>query len=176
MFNILLLGATGKTGRVIANELKNNNDVKLTIYVRNPQKLTNMDCSNISVKHGDILNMAKSIVKAMEDSSVQRIIWLTGMGIHNEIKGVRGKFLAILAKTRPEYVQAADLISSCGITYTLLRGPGLKDRNNSNYYLTDETQQPRKNNVDRVAIAKCVLDMILSQSGLGENQSLGITN
>lgn len=200
MFNILLLGATGKTGRVIANELKNNNDVKLTIYVRNPQKLTDMDCSNISVKHGDvldtlslkqvmkeqtiviasldgdILNMAKSVVKAMEDSSVQRIIWLTGMGIHNEIKGVRGKFLGILAKTRPEYVQAADLISSCGITYTLLRGPGLKDGNNSNYYLTDETQQPRKNNVDRVAIAKCVLDMIRSQSGLGENQSLGITN
>lgn len=198
--NILLLGATGKTGRVIAEELKSNSNVKLTIFVRNPQKLADMDCSDINVVHGDvlntsllkqtmkeqkvvvasldgdILNMAKSIIEAMKGSSVQRIIWMTGMGIHNEIKGVRGKFLGILAKKRPEYVQAADLISSCGITYTLLRDPGLEVGNNSTYYLTDETEQPRKNNVDRIAVAKCISDMIFNKNGLGENQSLGITN
>ena len=52
--NILLLGATGKTGRVIAKELKSNSNVKLTIFVRNPQKLHDMECSDINVVHGDV--------------------------------------------------------------------------------------------------------------------------
>lgn len=34
------------------------------------------------------------------------------MGIHHEIKGIRGMMLNQLAKKRPEYIEAADTIAA----------------------------------------------------------------
>ena len=60
---------------------------------------------------GDVLTMARNIVNALAVTSVKRIIWITGMGIHHEITGLRGAMLNMLAKKRPEYIEAADLIA-----------------------------------------------------------------
>lgn len=62
---------------------------------------------------GDVLTMAKNIVAALEKTSVKRIIWITGMGIHHEITGVRGMMLNMYARQRPEYIKAADTIAAC---------------------------------------------------------------
>lgn len=200
MKRVFLLGTTGATGKYIMAEFQNQSDTVLTAYVRNPAKMTELDSTNVNVVYGDVtdteklkkvmqeqdvvlaslkgdtLSMAKSIIGAMKDSPVSRIIWMTGMGIHHEIKGVRGKMLDLYAKSRPDYIQAADLIAACGVTYTLLRGPVLKNGSNDVYYLTTEDEQPRQKDVDRVAVAKYIADMVFSETGLGENQSLGITN
>lgn len=47
------------------------------------------------------------------------------MGIHHETKGLRGKMLDMLAKKRPEYIQAADTIAASEAITTLLRCPGI---------------------------------------------------
>ena len=69
---------------------------------------------------------------------MKRIIWITGMGIHHEIKGLRGKMLDMYAKQRPEYIKAADTIAASPAITTLLRCPGIKDGNNTKYFLTKE--------------------------------------
>ena len=51
---------------------------------------------------GDVLTMAKNIVAALDKTTVKRIIWITGMGIHHEITGVRGMMLNRYAKQRPD--------------------------------------------------------------------------
>lgn len=119
--------------------------------------------------------MAKNIVAALPDSGVNRIIWITGMGIHGEIIGLRGKMLQVLAKSRPEYIEAADLIASSSARATLLRCPAIQDGDNEAYTLTLEGVQPRGRAVDRAAIAKSMADMVGNES-IGINQSLGITS
>lgn len=199
MKKVVVFGASGKTGKYIVRKLNTIKDVELTAFVRTPSKLDGIDLTNVKVIQGDALNekdvkkamegqdiligslegdvqtMAKNIITALKDTSVKRIIWITGMGIHHEIKGIRGKMLGILAKTRPEYIKAADTIAASDAITTLLRCPGIQDGENEEYYLTKEGQQPRKNNIDREGIAKCMADMIFDES-LGANDSLGITN
>lgn len=124
---------------------------------------------------GDVLTMAKNIVSALKETPVQRIIWITGMGIHHEITGLRGVMLNQLAKQRPEYIEAADVIASSSAVTTLLRCPGIQNGDNEKYELTKEGIQPSHRNVDRAAIAQCMADMITDDT-LGANESLGITN
>lgn len=124
---------------------------------------------------GDVLTMAKNIVSALEATSVKRIIWITGMGIHHEITGIRGKMLDEYANSRPEYIEAADLIAASTAVTTLLRCPEIKDGDNETYYLTTEQEQPRNKPIERAGIARCMADMIKDET-LGVNESLGITN
>lgn len=196
---VVILGATGRTGKYIVRHFQKMKDVELTLFVRNPAKLEGLDVCGATViqgdalissdvekavrgqeiilaaLEGDVLTMAKNILAAADQAKVQRIIWVTGMGIHHEIKGLRGKMLDGIAKARPEYIEAADQVAGSGFPYTLLRCPGIKNGENTNYYLTTEDTQPRRKSVDRAAIAKCMADMVLDEA-LGKNQSLGITN
>lgn len=196
---VVIFGASGRTGKYIVRRLQGMENVELTVSVRNPDKLKDIDTAGVWVVsgdalkpedvekavqgqeivlaslEGDVLRMAKNIVAACRASSVRRIIWITGMGIHHEIKGLRGMMLSLYAKKRPEYIEAADTIASSGITYTLLRCPGIVDGENTRYSLTPENVQPKKNSIDRAGIAKCMADMVNNEK-MGMNESLGITN
>lgn len=199
MKKVVIFGAAGHTGKYITEKMKAQEDLEVSAFVRNPAKFGDMDVSNVSIIQGDALNpedvvrtmdgqevllcslegdvltMAKNIVAALEQTSVKRIIWITGMGIHHEIKGLRGKMLDMLAKKRPEYIEAADTIAASKAITTLLRCPGIMNGDNTKYFLTKEGEQPSKKNIDRAGIAQCMLDMIRDES-LGVNESLGITN
>lgn len=124
---------------------------------------------------GDVRSMAKNIMSALAETSVNRIIWITGMGIHHEITGLRGMMLNMLAKQRPDYIEAADIIAASPAVTTLLRCPGIKDGENTKYFLTKEGVQPSRKNIDRAGIAQCMYDLIKNEK-LGVNESLGITN
>lgn len=197
--NIAILGASGHTGKYIIRKFKQMENVKLTLFVRNPGKLSEQEKENsfvvtgdamnpVDVRRvmegqdvllcsleGDVLTMAKNIVTALPDTSVKRIIWITGMGIHGEITGARGEMLSMYAKKMPEYIEAADLIADSSAATTLLRCPMIQDGDNETYFLTPEGEQPADRPVDRAAIAQCMADMVCDES-LGINQSLGITN
>ena len=136
MKKVVVFGASGKTGKYIVRKVNSLNEVELTLFVRTPSKLDEIDLADVKVIQGDALNekgvkkamagqdilicslegdvltMARNIVTVLNETSVKRIIWITGMGIHHEIKGIRGKMLGILAKTRPDYIKAADTIAA----------------------------------------------------------------
>lgn len=199
MKKVVIFGAAGHTGKYITEKLKSDKDIELTAFVRNPDKFEEMDISGVNIIQGDALNvedvkkamegqeillcslegdvftMAKNIVAALETSTVKRIIWITGMGIHHEITGARGLMLNMYAKQRPEYIKAADMIAESSAATTLLRCPGIKDGDNITYFLTKEGEQPSHKNIQRAAIAQCMYDMIKDET-LGVNESLGITN
>lgn len=200
MKHILILGATGETGRLVLEQLKENTEVKQTVYVRDSEKLTKAAKESVSVFEGDVLDTAKlskvmenqeilvaclngellaqaeSIVEAMKSSKVKRVIWLTGLGIHHEVPGEVGEMLDTLVKKFPDYVKAADTIADSGVTYTLVRAANLEDGDNMEYHLSKEGEEIRKQSVTKCAVAKFIVDMIADENGLGENDSLGITN
>ena len=199
MKKVVIFGAAGHTGTYITKKMKVENDIELSVFVRNPAKFGDMDMTGVNIIQGDALNaadvrramegqeimlcslegdvltMAKNIVAALGETSVKRIIWITGMGIHHEIQGPRGIMLNMFAKQRPEYIVAADTIAASPAVTTLLRCPGIKDGDNTTYFLTKEGVQPAHKDIDRAGIAQCMYDMIEDES-LGANDSLGITN
>lgn len=158
MKKVVIFGAAGHTGKYITRKMKQQKDVELTVFVRNPAKFGDMDLENVKVTQGDVLSMARNIVNALPETTVKRIIWITGMGIHHEITGLRGMMLNMLAKQRPEYIEAADLIAGSSAVTTLLRCPGIKDGDNEQYYLTKEGVQPAKRDIDHAGIAKCMAE------------------
>lgn len=134
MKKVVIFGAAGHTGTYITRKMMSEQDVELSVFVRNPAKFGDMDLTGVNVIQGDAMNaadvktamdgqdvllcslegdvraMAQNIVNALAETSVKRIIWITGMGIHHEIKGIHGKMLDMYAKKRPDYIEAADLI------------------------------------------------------------------
>ncbi len=199
MKKVVIFGAAGHTGKYITEKMKADKDIELSAFVRNPAKFGDMDLTDVNVIQGDALNaddvkaamegqeimlcslegdvltMARNIVAALETTSVKRIIWITGMGIHHEITGVRGMMLNMYAKQRPEYIEAADTIAASSAVTTLLRCPEIKDGDNTKYFLTKEGVQPAHKDIDRAGIAQCMYDLI--QDGTtGVNDSLRITN
>lgn len=199
MKKVVIFGAAGHTGKYLTRKMQSIADIELSVFVRDPAKFGDMDMTGVNIITGDaldmvdvlramegqdvllcslegnVLTMAKNIVAALEETSVKRIIWITGMGIHHEIKGLRGMMLNQLAKQRPDYIEAADTIAASGAVTTLLRCPGIQDGDNEVYELTREGVQPSHRNVDRAAIAQCMADMIRDET-MGANESLGITN
>lgn len=199
MKKVVIFGAAGHTGKYITEKMKSEKDIELSVFVRNPEKFGDMDLTGVNVIQGDALNaddvakamdrqeimlcslegdvltMAKNIVSALEKTPVKRIIWITGMGIHHEITGARGFMLNMYAKKRPEYIEAADTIAASAAVTTLLRCPGIKDGDNTKYFLTKEGEQPAHKDIERAGIAQCMYDLIMDGS-LGANESLGITN
>ena len=147
MKKVVILGAAGHTGKYITEKIKADKDIELSVFVRNPAKFGDIDLTGVNVIQGDVLSaddvkaamegreimlcslegdaitMARNIVSALETTSVKRIIWITGMGIHHEITGVRGMMLNMYAKQRPEYIEAADTIAASSAVTTLLRCP-----------------------------------------------------
>lgn len=199
MKKVVIFGAAGHTGKYLTRKMQKTEDIELTVFVRNPAKFGDMDMAGVHVIQGDALNaedvrramdgqeillcslegdvltMAKNIVSALDETGVKRIIWITGMGIHHEIKGLQGMMLNQLAKKRPEYIEAADTIAASAAVTTLLRCPGIRDGDNEAYALTKEGEKPICWSVDRAAIAQCMADMIADET-IGVNESLGITN
>ena len=179
--------------------MKSEKDIELSVFVRNPAKFEGMDLTGVNVIQGDALNaedvrkamegqeillcslegnvltMARNIVSALEVTSVKRIIWITGMGIHHEITGVRGMMLNRYAKKRPEYIEAADTIAASRAMTTLLRCPDIKDGDNTTYFLTREGEQPARRDIERAGIAQCMYDLIRKEP-TAANESFGITN
>lgn len=199
MKKVVIFGAAGHTGKYLTRKMQRTEDIELSVFVRNPSKFGDMDMTGVNVitgdalnaddvrramdgqdillcsLEGDVLTMAKNIVAALEKTSVKRIIWITGMGIHHEIRGIHGIMLNQLAKKMPEYIQAADTIAASSAVTTLLRCPGIRDGENETYALTKEGEKPTCWFVDRAAIAQRMADMIKDET-LGANESLGITN
>ena len=103
MKKVVIFGAAGHTGKYITQKMKSEESIEVTAFVRNPDKFGDMDVEGVNIIQGDALNkedvkkamegqdvllcslegdvltMAQNIVAVLEETSVKRIIWVTGM-------------------------------------------------------------------------------------------------
>jgi len=196
---VLVLGATGRTGSQVVARLLSCEDVHQTLFVRSPEKVTvkselvTVVCGDMNDAEGvknvmkgqDIIisclegylemqGFAENIIAGLPTSSVRRIIWLTGMGIHGEVPGINGLMLRMMAKKYPAYVKGADLIMESGVDYTLLRASQLTMTENMSVTLTHEGERINGKAVSRKAVANVMAKMAIDED-FGRNESLGIT-
>ena len=189
---ILIIGATGSIGSKLRKTLLSKTDYKLTLFSRSSNSL-NVNSNREVAVSGNVLNktdlgkviqnqdvvfaaltgdlgkMAKSIVDVMEKSTTKRLIFITSMGIYNEVPG--GGNLSENSILKP-YREAADIIEASSLNYTLLR-PGWFDNGSDNYEITKKGEPFKGHDISRQAIANFVLKLI-QQSDLGVRQSYGI--
>ena len=108
MKKVIILGASGSLAKYVIEKLKAENDIHLTLFLRNKKRLHNTDVSGCTVVEGDVLNyntlkdaiqgqdivyanlagdlgkMANNIVRAMNETGVKKIIFISSIGIYNE--------------------------------------------------------------------------------------------
>lgn len=69
MKKVVIFGASGNTGKYITRKLMAEENVELSIFVRNPAKLADIDTANINVISGDALN-DEDVKKAMTGQDI----------------------------------------------------------------------------------------------------------
>lgn len=197
MINVLTLGANGVLGTEITKQLEQIDNINQLCYDirqisyerRNGRNICADVCDrselSAAVKgqdfivcslNGDWLGQARALVSVLDPAHSPRIIWVTGMGIHNEVAGIHGLVWRKYASIYPDYIEAADLIASCGAPYTLIRTADLTEDGDASYHLHRAGQRAHSRYVSRSAVAKLITEIILSPDDFGLNESLGITD
>ena len=194
MTNILILGAHGQIARVATDLFLKQTDARLTLYLRNARRLKlTGHADRVRVVEGDVLDakalesvmagqdvvyaslagqleqQARCIVKAMERTGLKRLIFISSMGIYDEIPGERhGSILE-------PYCKSASIIEASGLDYTILRPAWLNDLDEIDYGTTRKGE-PFKNASEMVS-RKSVADLVVKLAmtpGLEIGSSLGV--
>ncbi|MED3961327.1 SDR family oxidoreductase [Niallia taxi] len=191
MTNILILGANGSIARVAIDMLIKETDVQLTLYLRNPRKLGNIDSNRVRVIEGDVLDVAKlkeamigqdvvyanlagsleqmanSVVEVMNTSDVKRLIWISSMGIYNEVPGENhGSILN-------PYRKSAGVIEASDLDYTILRPGWFTNKDEIDYEVTQKGEPFKGHDISRKSLADLIVKLAITP-GLEIRSSLGV--
>ncbi|WP_160715369.1 NAD(P)H-binding protein [Chitinophaga solisilvae] len=194
---ILMLGAGGAIARHVIDYLKDEKNVKLTLFARNTGGLAEQ-APNASIIKGDVLHksdldnavkgqeivyanlagqidkMAGEIVKSMETAGVKRLIFITSLGIYNEIPGKFGQWNErMIGSDLIRYRHAADIIEASSLDYTIIRPSWLTDKNETAYETTQKGEPFVGTEVARKAVAAYIVN-IIEHPGKDVKASVGI--
>ena len=187
---ILLLGAGGSLGSYVIDELLSVDGLNLRLYARDIKKLENFRSDKTTLIQGDVLDkarlkeavdsvyaglagsleaMASSLVSAMKETGVKRLVWITSYGIYEgEVPSGR--------RTPSSYINSAKIIENSDLDYTLIRPQWFSDANEIDYEVTSWSKGEKFKNenaeISRRSIANLVKRCLLD--GFGVKDSLGI--
>jgi uncharacterized protein YbjT (DUF2867 family) len=192
MLNILILGAAGDIARVATRLFLEETDARLTLYLRHARRIKNHDPSRARVVEGDVLDtptlteamagqdvvyanlsgdlepMARSVVKAMHDTGVRRLIWISSMGIYDEVPGEKhGSIL-------DPYRKSAKIIEGSDLDYTILRPAWFSSVDEVDYETTQKGEPFKGRVVSRKSVAALVVKLVQSPE-LEVRRSLGLS-
>jgi len=135
MKNVIILGAGGNIAKHVIDFLVKKKDITLTLFLRNAQRLGKKDVSTCRVVEGDVMDynklkeavagqdivyanlagdieaMARNIVRALEETGVKKIIFISSIGIYD---------VPLKSVLKP-YRKSADVIEASNLDYTILR-------------------------------------------------------
>ncbi len=193
MTNILILGANGQIARVAIDLFLKRSDVHLTLFLRCAKRLKDLPANRVNVIEGDVLDgkvleaamagqdavyanlsgsleqMAQGIVQAMKSTGLRRLVFISSMGIYDEIPGERhGSIL-------DPYRKAAAIIEASDLDYTIVRPAWLSDKDEIAYETTRKGEPFRA--ADKQVSRKSVADLVVKLAttpGLEVRSSLGV--
>ncbi|MGY3765398.1 NAD(P)H-binding protein [Vagococcus vulneris] len=198
MKNVLILGAGGQIAKLVTADLLSK-DIFQTLFLRHPSKVSiqNQDkqkiikgdatsqkqlesaLKDIDVVYanlaGDIVAEAKSVVEAMETKHVKRLIWVSTLGIYDEVPGNFGKWnhQQLDGGYLENYTKAASIIENSGLDYTIIRPAWLDNKNEINYELTIKGDAFKGTEVSRKSVASLISSIIIAPEKYIK-QSLGV--
>jgi uncharacterized protein YbjT (DUF2867 family) len=196
MTKVLVLGASGQIARR-AGPMLADKDTELTLMLRDPGKLADPP-GHARVVQGDVLDreqldpavrgqdivyanlagdldaQAAGIVESMTAARVQRLIFITSLGIYDEVPGAFGEWnRRQIGPVLGPYRAAADTVEASGLDYTILRPAWLTNADEVCYEVTRKGEPFKGTEVSRASVAALVTD-IATSPGLWSRANLGV--
>jgi len=174
MQNVIILGASGNIAKHVIDILVKKDDVHLTLFLRNARRLRNKDVSKCRIVEGDVLiytqlteavegqdvvyanlsgdleAMAKNIVKAMDETGVKKLIFISSIGIYN----------VPLKPVLKPYRKAADVIETSGLEYTILRPTWFTSVDEVDYETTRKGETEKGSVISQKSLATLIAKII----------------
>ncbi len=191
MKKVIILGASGNIAKLVTDILVKQNDIKLTLFLRNESRLKSKDVSNCKIIEGDVMDydklkeatsgqdivytslagdleaMAKNIVKAMEETGVKRIIAISSIGIYK----------TPLKPVLIPYRKLADIIEASKLDYTIIRPQWFTNDNEIDFELTHKGQAEKGSVISQKSLATFITQIISSpEKYVRENLSINKPN
>ncbi|RYQ29301.1 NAD(P)H-binding protein [Bifidobacterium pseudolongum] len=111
----------------------------------------------------DIIPMAKAVVDMMDKAGIKRLVWISSLGIYNEVPGEFGAWNAnILGDYLVNYRKAVDVIEASDLDYTIIRPAWLTDKDEVDFEITEKGELFRGTEVSRKSVASEVVKLLLS--------------
>ncbi|ARO07388.1 NAD(P)H-binding protein [Lactiplantibacillus plantarum] len=146
MKKVLIVGATGTIGGAVRQTLLNETDNQLTLFARSANRLKTSERESVIAGDvtedsdldkaiagqdvvfvalsGSLGRFAQKIVAAMDRNKVSRLLFITSMGIYDEIPASVGASGNLSSNPVLRiYREAADVVEASDLNYTLIR-PG----------------------------------------------------
>ena len=174
MKNVIILGASGNIAGHVIDILLKKDDINLTLFLRNARRLRNKDVSKCRIVAGDVLDymqlkeaisgqdivygnlsgdleaMAKNIVKAMDETRVKKLIFISSIGIYD---------LPLRPVLKP-YRKAADVIEASGLEYTILRPTWFTNADEVDYETTRKGEPEKGSIVSQKSLATLITKIV----------------
>ena len=194
MKRVLIIGAHGQIARVATTLFLAEEQVELTLFLRRASRLRTLSSNpRVRIVEGDATNLAllqeimpghdavyanlsgsmgkqaRAIVNAMQACNLSRLVFISSMGIYDEVPGEKaGSILA-------PYRESAAVIEASNLDYTILRPAWLDDQDIVSYGITQKGEAFRAagSTVSRRSVADLVVKACLIQ-GMHSRESLGV--
>jgi uncharacterized protein YbjT (DUF2867 family) len=174
MKKIIIIGANGSLAKEVIDKLKGEKDIELTLFLRNRNRLRNNSLSDCTIIEGDVMNyqslknaiqgqdivygnlagdlgrMAKNIVKAMNETGVKKLIFISSIEIYNE---------PVRSVLKP-YRAAANVFEASDLDYTILRPTWFTNADEIDYELTHKGEPEKGSVISRKSIAAFVSEIV----------------
>ena len=174
MKNVIILGASGNVAGHVIDILVKKDDINLTLFLRNIRRLRNKDVSKCRIVEGDVLNyaqlteaikgqnvvyanlsgdleaMTKNIVKAMAETGVKKLIFISSIGIYH----------VPLKPVLRLYRKAADVIEASDLEYTILRPTWFTSADEVDYETTRKGEPEKGSVVSQKSLATLITKII----------------
>ncbi|HLR18296.1 MAG TPA: SDR family oxidoreductase [Staphylococcus sp.] len=198
MTRVLILGANGAVSKAAINSFLENTTYTLRLFLRDANRLPDFASDRIRVREGDATNFddvnramdnvdiviaslsghldkeAQTIVKAMQVNHVKRLVFVTSLGIYNEVPGAFGEWVKQQISTQlPVYEKAANIIENSGLDYTIFRPAWLTDTNEVDYEITQKDETFKGTEVSRKSVAAVAVNIAKNPS-LHLKENIGI--
>lgn len=198
---ILILGAHGKIAQLVRERLSETSDSPnlVRLFLRDANRIQNVR-KNEEVMEGDAANFddlvkalvdvdfvyanlagkniedqAKNIVKAMDAANKKRLVWISTLGIYDEVPGEFGKWnhQMLDGGYLETYAAAAEIIENSDLDYTIIRPAWLTNKDEVDFELTQKGEPFKGTEVSRKSIAAFVTE-IMQEPNKYIKQSLGV--
>ena len=188
MKNVIVIGASGSLASVVIEELEKQDDVNLTLFLRNRGRLHKQYSSDVAIIEGDVMDylklkealegqdivyinlvgnleaMTRNIVKAMKECNVNRVIGISSIGIYN---------IPLTSNLIP-YRKLADTLEESGLDCTVIRPDWFTYGNEVDYHITRKGEPEVGGALSRKSIATFISEIIKNPE-LYKNENLGIS-
>lgn len=199
MTNVLILGAAGQIARLAESQFLADDRFKLTLYLRRSQRVANLKSDRVAIVDGDVTDEAKlekamagqdivyanlagqniqqqaeTVVSAMHATGVKRVIWISTLGIYDEVPGKFGQWNnQTLGDYLTRYYDAAQVLETSDLDYTIIRPAWLTNKDEIDYETTQRHDPFKGTEVSRKSIAALVVKLAQTPTE-GVRASLGV--